>query len=114
MNTKVLNYIEEVQKCRKNFSNGEYGTMTKDQFKLRMEERFKDFSENYPTIFEKTVMGFFENKEQMAQLRMAMGLIDKTNKGELSKEDGEKAFGQVLVDKYVKPNVPDSFRNKTD
>ena len=37
-----------------------------------------------------------------------------SNKGELEKEAGEKLFGQVLVDKYVKPNVPDSFRNKKD
>ena len=114
MNSKVLEYIEGVQKCRKNFLNKEYGTMTEDQFKLRMEERFKDFSEKYPIIFEKTVGGFFGNTEEMGRLKLAMGIIDKTNKGELEKEAGEKLFGQVLVDKYVKPNVPDSFRNKKD
>jgi hypothetical protein len=114
MNSKVLEYIEGVQKCRKNYLNGDYGKMDEDGFKKRMSERFNDFSENYPTIFEKTVTGYFENAEQMKQLRMAMGLIDRTNKGELEKEEGEKIFGQILVDKYVKPNVPDSFRNKKD
>jgi hypothetical protein len=113
MNSKVLEYIEDVQKCRKNFLNKEYGTMTKDQFKIRMSERFKDFSENYPIIFEKSVDGYFQN-EEMARLKLAMGIIDKTNKGELEKEAGEKLFGQVLVDKYVKNQVPDSFRNKKD
>jgi hypothetical protein len=114
MNSKVLEYIESVQKCRKNYLNGDYGKMDEDAFKKRMSERFNDFSENYPTIFEKTVTGYFESPEEMGRLRMAMGLIDKTNKGELEKEEGEKQFGQVLVDLYVKPNVPDSFRNKKD
>ncbi len=114
MNSKVLEYIEGVQKCRKNFLNKEYGTMTEDQFKLRMEERFKDFSEKYPIIFEKTVGGFFGNAEEMSRLKMAMGLIDKQKNGELTTEQSEVAFGQHLVDKFVKPNVPDSFRNKKD
>lgn len=114
MNSKVLEYIEGVQKCRKNYLNGDYGKMDEDGFKKRMSERFNDFSENYPTIFEKTVTGAFESSEEFNRLKYAMNLIDKTNKGEISKENGEKAFGQVLVDKYVKPNVPDSFRNKKD
>jgi hypothetical protein len=114
MNSKVLEYIEGVQKCRKNYLNGDYGKMDENAFKLRMSERFNDFSENYPTIFEKTVTGYFESSEEFNRLKYAMGLIDKTNKGEIEKEDGEKQFGQVLVDLYVKPNVPDSFRNKTD
>jgi hypothetical protein len=113
MNSKVLGYIEDVQKCHKNFLNKEYGTMTKDQFKLRMKERFKDFSENYPIIFEKAVDGFFQN-EEMARLKLAMGLIDKKKNGELTTEQSEVAFGEHLVNHFVKPNVPDSFRNKKD
>jgi hypothetical protein len=112
MNSQVLEYIEDVMKCRKNFANGEYGKMTPEQFKERMKERFATFEEKYPTIFEKSVDGFFEKPEEMKRLRMAMGLISKTNDGEISKEDGEKAFGQHLVDVFVRPNVPESARSQ--
>ncbi len=105
MNSQVLTYIEDVHKCRKAFKNGEYGSMTEEQFKIRMNERFQSFQERYPTIFEKTINGYFENSEELKRLKMAMGIIEKTNSGNLTKEDGEKAFGQHLVDVYVKPNL---------
>jgi hypothetical protein len=105
MNSQVLTYIEDLQKCRKSFKNGEYGSMTEEQFKIRMNERFQAFQERYPTIFDKTLNGYFENSEELKRLRMAMGIIENTKSGNLSKEDGEKAFGQHLVDVYVKPNL---------
>jgi hypothetical protein len=105
MNSQVLTYIEDVHKCRKAFKNGEYGSMTEEQFKIRMGERFQGFQDRYPTIFEKTVNGYFETSEELKRLKMAMGIIEKTNSGNISKEDGEKAFGQHLVDVYVKPNL---------
>jgi hypothetical protein len=114
MNSKVLEYIEGVQKCRKNYLNGDYGKMDENAFKLRMSERFNDFSENYPTIFEKTVTGAFESSEEFNRLKYAMSLIDKQKSGELTTEQSEVSFGEHLVQKYVKPNVPDSFRNKKD
>ena len=114
MNSKVLEYIEGVQKCRKNYLNGDYGKMDENAFKLRMSERFNDFSENYPTIFEKTVTGYFESSEEMSRLRMAMGLIDKQKNGELTTEQSEVSFGEHLVNRFVKNQVPDSFRNKKD
>jgi hypothetical protein len=40
-----------------------------------------------------------------------MSLITRTNQGLVSKEDGEKQFGQHLVDKYVTPNLPEN-KNK--
>lgn len=107
MNKQLLTSIEELIGCRKKFNNKEYGTMTEDQFKIRMSERFQNLSENYPTIFEKSVNGFFDNQEELNRLYMAMGLIEKTKKGDISKEDGEKAFGQHLVDVFVTPNLPD-------
>ena len=113
MSSNVIEYIEDVMKCRKNFANGEYGKMTPEQFKERMKERFATFEEKYPTIFEKSVDGFFEKPEEMKRLRMAMGLISRTNDGEISKEDGEKEFGQHLVDVFVRPNVPESARSQT-
>jgi hypothetical protein len=112
MNSEVLEYMEEVQKCRKKFDEKEYGQMTEEQFKIRMSERFATFCEKYPMIFDRTVDGFFNKPEEMNRLKMAVGLIQKTNSGQLSKEDGEKAFGQHLVDVFVKPHVPESARKK--
>ncbi len=107
MNKQLVTNIEELIGCRKKFNNQEYGTMTEDQFKIRMSERFQNLSENYPTIFEKSVNGFFDNQQELNRLYMAMGLIEKTKKGDISKEDGEKAFGQHLVDVFVTPNLPE-------
>ncbi len=105
MNTNVLTYIEDLHKCRKSFKNGEYGSMKEDQFKIRMSERFQAFEDRYPTIFEKTVNGYFEKPEEFKRLKMAMGIIENTKTGNVSKEEGEKEFGQHLVDVYVKPNI---------
>lgn len=104
-NEQVLGYIEDLQKCRSKFKNGQYGMINEDQFKNRMKERFSAFSEAYPILFEKSVDGFFEKEEEMERLRMAMGYIDRTRSGNLDKEEGEKMFGQHLVDTYVKPDL---------
>jgi hypothetical protein len=114
MNEKVLENIEQLQICRKRFMNNDYGSLNLEQFNTRMKERFSDMFEKYPTIFEKTLNGFFDKEEEMKRLRMAMGLIEKTNKGELEKEDGEKQFGQHLVDIYVTPNLPDKGKGAKD
>jgi hypothetical protein len=110
MNSEVVEQIEDLMRCRKNYKN-ENSSITEEQFKTRMAERFSNLSENFPTIFEKTVSGFFENPEEYNRLQMAMSLITRTNQGLVSKEDGEKQFGQHLVDKYVTPNLPEN-KNK--
>ena len=78
MNKQLVTSIEELIGCRKKFNNKEYGTMTLEQFQIRMSERFENLSENYPTIFEKAVNGFFDNQQELNRLYMAMGLIEKT------------------------------------
>ncbi len=105
MNAEVVQQIEELMQCRKNYKQGEYGELTNEQFAKRMSERFNNLAENFPTIFEKTVSGFFENPQELSRLKMAMGLITRTRDGAISKEDGEKEFGQHLVDVYVKPTL---------
>ena len=112
MNPEVVEQIEDLVRCRKNFKNGDYSSITEDQFKSRMSERFSNLAENFPTIFEKTVSGFFENPEEYSRLQMAMSLIKRTQDGLVSKEDGEKQFGQHLVDKYVTPNLPEGDKSK--
>jgi hypothetical protein len=107
MNKEVIESIEDLIGCRKKFNNKEYGTFTEEQFTSRMAERFENLSENFPTIFEKSVSGFFDNPNELSRLYMAMGLIEKTKAGGISKEDGEKAFGQHLVDVFVTPNLPE-------
>ncbi len=108
MNKELVDSIESLISCRKRFNNKEYGTITNDQFATRMSERFPNLSENYPTIFEKAAYGFFDNPEELKRLYMAMGLIEKTQNGAISKEDGEKQFGQHLVDVFVTPNLPEN------
>ncbi len=107
MDPKVVENIEDLMACRKKFNNKEYGTITQEQFQIRMAERFENLSENFPTIFEKASSGFFDNPEEFKRLYMALGLIQKTKAGALSKEEGEKQFGQHLVDVFVTPNLPE-------
>jgi hypothetical protein len=114
MNPEVIEQMEDLMRCRKNFTNGEYSSISEDQFKSRMSERFSNLAENFPTIFEKTVSGFFENPEEYNRLQMAMSLIKRTQDGLVSKEDGEKQFGQHLVDKYVTPNLKDDNKSKNN
>ena len=112
MNSQVLEYIEEVQKCRKKFIEKEYGEITLEQFKFKMSEKFATFCEKYPMIFDRATDGFFDKPEELKRLKMAMGIIDKTNNGKMSKEEGEKEFGQHLVDVFVAPYVPESAKKQ--
>jgi hypothetical protein len=112
MNSQVLEYIEEVQKCRKKFIEKEYGEITLEQFKFKMSEKFATFCEKYPMIFDRATDGFFENSEEFNRLKRAMRIINDTNLGKTTKEEGEKEFGQHLVDVFVKPYVPESARKQ--
>jgi hypothetical protein len=111
MNQDVLKHIDEIRTHRNKYLNGQYGEITLNEFKTKMEGLYNSFCEKCPVIFERAAEGFFDRPEEMNRLRMAMGLIEKTKSGEITKEDGEKNFGQHLVDTFVKPHVPESARN---
>ena len=112
MNSQVLTYIEEVQKCRKKLIEKEYGEMTTEQFKFKMSEKFATFCEKYPMIFDRATDGFFDKPEELHRLKMAMKIITNTNDGKITKDEAEKEFGQHLVDVFVKPFVPESARKQ--
>jgi hypothetical protein len=101
----VLEHIERLQKYRKAYLNGEYGKMSYIQFRDRMFERFPEVFNTYPMISDKALQGFFDNPEELTRLKMAMGIIEKTNTGKITQEEGEKTFGQHLVDSFVTPNL---------
>jgi hypothetical protein len=77
-----------------------------------MSEKFATFCEKYPMIFDRTTDGFFDKPEELKRLKMAVGIINKTNNGKMTKEEGEKEFGQHLVDVFVAPYVPESAKKK--
>jgi hypothetical protein len=108
----VLEHIENLQKYRKAYVNGEYGKMPYVQFRDRMFERFPEVFNTYPMISDKTLQGFFDTPEEFNRLKMAMGIIDKTNSGTITQEEGEKTFGQHLVDSFVTPNLEDKDKDK--
>ena len=69
MNQNVLDKMEELMGCRKNFKNGEYGNLNEEQFQKRMRERFEDMFEKMPTVFEKTLNECY-NKNLHRELQM--------------------------------------------
>ncbi len=107
----VLEHIERLQKYRKAYLNGDYGKMPYTQFRDRMFERFPEVFNTYPMISDKALQGFFDNPEELNRLKMAMGIIENTNNGKITQEEGEKTFGQHLVDSFVTPNLEDKERN---
>lgn len=112
INSSVVESIKDLNKCRQSLKNGEYGVLSQEKFTVRMQNRFKEFYERYPLIFEKTVKGFFEDKDEIDRLKLAICTHADIDSGKVGKEDGEKSFGQNLVDAYVKPQLDGSKKEK--
>jgi len=105
MSSNVLENIKALNKCRQSLKQGDYGNLSQEKFTERMQQRFKEFYDRYPLIFEKTVLGFFENKDEINRLKLAISTHADIDSGKVEKEEGEKSFGQNLVDAYVKPQL---------
>jgi len=107
----VLEHIETLQTYRKKYLSGEYGKMPYTQFRDRMFERFPEVFNTYPMISDKALQGFFDNPEELNRLKMALGIIENANTGKITQQEGEKSFGQHLVDSFVTPNLDENIKN---
>lgn len=63
--------------------------------------KYKEFSENYPTLFEK----LFEPNLDKAVLRYMLNQKGKMNTNKQTEHTASIKVGTMLVDKYVKPNL---------
>lgn len=105
MSSTVLENIKALNKCHQSFKNGEYGNLTQAQFETRMKSRFESFNQKYPMIFEKSVKGFFQNKDEINRLKQAISTQNDINSGKITEKEGGVIFGQMLVDTFVKPKL---------
>uniref|UniRef100_A0A6C0E699 Uncharacterized protein n=1 Tax=viral metagenome TaxID=1070528 RepID=A0A6C0E699_9ZZZZ len=111
MNSTVLENIKNLNKCRQNLKNGEYGLISESQFEERMKKRFQEFYDRYPKIFEKAVKGFFEDPDEINRLKLAINTQNDISSGKIAEKEGGVIFGQNLVDTYVKPQLKDNPSN---
>jgi len=77
--------------------------MKKDDFEKAIKNDFLDFNLKYPALFEKILDGTLEKN----QFNFMLNMMSKVQNNELSDHAASVQVGQVLVDKYVKPNLKD-------
>ena len=70
-------------------------------FRVNVSERYKEFENKYPTLFRKII----ESDCDSRQLDFMLHKLDQVRIGNQSQHDASVDVGQLLVDKYVKPEL---------
>ena len=70
-------------------------------FRVNVSEKFTEFENKYPTLFRKII----DNDCDSKQLDFMLDKLDQVRIGNQSQHDASVHVGQVLVDKYVKPEL---------
>ncbi len=73
-----------------------------EEYITKMKSNFGDFSENYPGIFDKILDNSIEDK----QFEKMLSLLGKMEEGQLTEHEASVKVGETLVNKYVKPVLP--------
>jgi hypothetical protein len=69
----------------------------------KYQQKYMGLMMRYPSLYNMVL----ENgkKFDLVQFEQMMGMISKVRNNEVAESDASKAFGQHMVDKYVKPNL---------
>ena len=94
---KIKNTVEEIQNHIKNKPED----IDSKTFHKEMSDKYHDFRDKYPTIFEKVL----ENSLDMDRFNYMLGMASKIDNKELSNHDASVKVGERLVDEFVKPNL---------
>lgn len=70
-------------------------------FRQNVSEKFSEFEHKYPTLFRKLV----EEDCDREQLNFMLSKLDQVRTGNQTQHNASVDVGQVLVDKYVKPEL---------
>ena len=70
-------------------------------FKELAEKEFSDFNTKYPTLFKKLLEEDCDSK----QLDYMLKQLENIQKGNKTQHDASVEIGQILVDKFVKPEL---------
>ena len=75
--------------------------LTEDQFTSKLEKDYSKLYENFPSIFEKVMMGTLE----ISRLEFMLKMIQDIKKKKVTKHEASVVVGQELVDNIVKPEL---------
>ena len=98
--SEVMELSNETRKWQ--MQNGEYRSMTKENFIEIMQNKYNYLYTNSSTLFERCVMGDLN----MEQFNYMLKMLDEVNAGK-DYQTISQAVGQKLVDIYVKPLIED-------
>lgn len=76
-------------------------------FRKSVSEKFSEFENKYPTLFRKLV----EEDCDQHQLNFMLSKLDQVRTGSQTQHDASVDVGQLLVDKYVKPELAKKENN---
>ena len=103
MNSEILKKnIKEIQDVMEEPDMKMLKKKNNEEFIKKMKERFSSFSEDCPGIFDKVL----DNSIKDPQFEHMLKLLSKMEGGELSEHQASVAVGESLVNKYVKPVLP--------
>ena len=104
MNSKeIQNKIKEVQEEMNNDVMIKLKKKNEEEYIEKMKSIFADFSENYPGIFDKIL----DNSINDEQFKKMLNLLNEMEEGQLSEHEASVKVGESLVNKYVKPVLPE-------
>jgi hypothetical protein len=75
--------------------------LPEDKFTKKLEKDYQKLYDNFPTIFQKAMLGTLE----MERLQFMLKMIGEIKKNKVSKHEASVVVGQELVDNIVKPDL---------
>lgn len=70
----------------------------------KYQKKFEGFAFRYPSLF--TLVLEQGKAFDLLQFEQMIGMIDKIRNKETDEHTASKQFGEIMVDKFVKPNLP--------
>ena len=90
------NQNDDKLRQRKNFSD----------LRGKYQKKYEGFAFRYPSLF--TLVLEQGKAFDLLQFEQMIGMIDKVRNKETDEHTASKQFGEIMVDKFVKPNLPQS------
>jgi hypothetical protein len=72
----------------------------------KYQKKYDGFAFRYPSLF--TLVLEQGKAFDLLQFEQMIGMIDKVRNKETDEHTASKQFGEIMVDKFVKPNLPQS------
>jgi hypothetical protein len=70
----------------------------------KYQKKYEGFAFRYPSLF--TLVLEHGKAFDLLQFEQMIGMIDKVRNKETDEHTASKQFGEIMVDKFVKPNLP--------